>query len=167
MSRLRRLRIVPPKIIVMHTTDVSSWKHNHDFTPDTSSAEKRTRRVIALTAVWMLVEIIAGFFFHSMALVADGWHMSTHVAAFLLTALAYSFSRRHATDERFSFGTGKIGVLGGFTSAIVLSGIAVLMAAESIRRLFVPQTIHFREAIAIAAAGLAVNIICISGRSAA
>jgi cation diffusion facilitator family transporter len=144
----------------MHTTNISVWQHDHNFTGDTSSAERRTHRVIALTAVWMIVEIIAGFFFHSMALIADGWHMSTHVAAFLLAALAYSFGRRHAKDARFSFGTGKIGVLGGFTSAIVLSGIALLMGVESIRRLFAPQAIHFREAIVIAAAGLAVNLVC-------
>jgi len=92
-------------------------------------------------------------------LVADGWHMGTHVAAFVLAALAYSFGRRHAKDVQFTFGTGKVGVLGGFTSAIILSLIALLIAGESIQRFFAPQTIHFREAIFIAAAGLAVNII--------
>jgi cation diffusion facilitator family transporter len=143
----------------MHTTDVSSWKHEHDFTADTSAAEKRTHKVIALTAIMMVVEIVAGTMLHSMALFADGWHMSTHVAAFALTALAYSFGRRHAKDAQFTFGTGKIGVLGGFTSAIILSGIALLMAAESIYRLISPATIHFRDAIAIASIGLVVNIV--------
>jgi cation diffusion facilitator family transporter len=95
-----------------------------------------------------------------MALVADGWHMGTHVAAFALAVLAYSFGRRHARDERFTFGTGKVGVLGGFTSAIILSGIALVIAGESIQRLIAPQAIHFREAIFIAAAGLATNLIC-------
>jgi cation diffusion facilitator family transporter len=144
----------------MHTTDISIWKHGHDFSGDTSSAEKRTRIVTVVAAAMMIVEIIAGYHFKSMALTADGWHMGTHVAAFVLAALAYSFGRRHAQDVRFSFGTGKVGVLGGFTSAIVLSLIALLMAGQSIHRLFVPQMIHFREAIIIAAAGLVVNLIC-------
>src|ERR1700730_8971088 len=112
----------------MHTIDRSIWEHDHNFCGDTSSAEKRTRKVIILAGAMMIVEIIAGHFFHSMALIADGWHMSTHVAAFVLAAVAYSIGRRHAKDNRFTFGTGKIGVLGGFTSAIVLSVIALLMA---------------------------------------
>lgn len=144
----------------MHTHDISTWKHEHDFMPDTSSAEKRTHKVILLTVFMMVVEIVTGTMFHSMALLADGWHMSTHVAAFVLTAMAYYFGRRHAKDARFTFGTGKVGVLGGFASAIVLSGIALLMAAESIHRLFTPVAIHFREAIIIAVVGLAVNVVC-------
>jgi cation diffusion facilitator family transporter len=143
----------------MHTTDISVWQHEHNFTGDTSSAEKRTLRVVILTSVMMLVEIVAGYFFHSMALVADGWHMGTHVAAFVLAAMAYSYGRRHAKDARFTFGTGKVGVLGAFTSAIVLSGIALLIAADSIHRLLVPQAIHFREAIIIAIVGLFVNLL--------
>jgi cation diffusion facilitator family transporter len=144
----------------MHTTDVSAWKHEHNFMADTSSAEKRTHKVIVLTVIMMMAEIVAGTMFHSMALLADGWHMSTHVVAFVLTALAYYFGRRHAKNAQFTFGTGKIGVLGGFTSAIVLSGIALLMAAESIHRLFAPVAIHFREAIIIATVGLVVNVVC-------
>ncbi len=143
----------------MHTSDLSPWKHDHNFSGDTSSAEKRTRRVVVLTAGMMLVEIVAGYFFHSMALVADGWHMGTHVAAFALAVLAYSYGRRHANDERFTFGTGKVGVLGAFTSAIVLSIIALVIAGESIQRLVTPQVIHFREAIFIAAVGLVVNLV--------
>jgi len=143
----------------MHTTDISIWQHEHNFSGDTSSAEKRTRRVVVLTAGMMLIEIVAGYFFHSMALVADGWHMGTHVAAFVLAAVAYSYGRRHAKDPRFTFGTGKVGVLGGFTSAIVLSIIALIIAADSIHRLLVPQRIHFREAIIIAVVGLFVNIL--------
>ena len=88
------------------------------------------RIVIAITGVMMVVEITAGLLSHSMALLADGWHMSTHVTAFLITAIAYYFTRRHASDERFSFGTGKIGVLGGFASAVVLSVVALLMAGR-------------------------------------
>jgi cation diffusion facilitator family transporter len=116
--------------------------------------------VIGITAAMMIVEIVAGVMSHSMALLADGWHMSTHVIAFLITALAYYFARRHAANERFSFGTGKIGVLGGFTSAVILSIVAFLMAGESGRRLFVPLTIHFNEAIGIACIGLLVNLSC-------
>ena len=108
----------------------------------------------------MVVEIITGLVFHSMALLADGWHMSTHVTAFLIAALAYHFSRRHSADPRFSFGTGKMGVLGGFASAVVLSVVAFLMAGESVRRLFVPLSIHFDQAIGIACAGLVVNLVC-------
>jgi len=143
----------------MHTTDISAWKHEHNFTDDTSSAERRTRRVVVLTAAMMLIEIVAGYFFRSMALLADGWHMGTHVAAFALAAVAYAYGRRHAKDARFTFGTGKVGVLGAFTSAVVLSIIALLIAADSIHRLLVPQTIHFREAIIIAIVGLFVNLL--------
>ena len=143
----------------MHTTDISTWQHEHNFSGDTSSAEKRTRRVVVLTAGMMLVEIVAGYFFHSMALVADGWHMGTHVAAFVLAAVAYAYGRRHAKDARFTFGTGKVGVLGAFTSAIVLSLIALYIAADSIQRLLAPQVIHFREAIIIAIVGLFVNLL--------
>jgi cation diffusion facilitator family transporter len=116
--------------------------------------------VIAITVVMMLLEITAGIISNSMALLADGWHMSTHAIAFVMAALAYHFTRRHASDVRFSFGTGKIGVLGGFSSAIVLAIIALAMAGESVHRLFSPLTIHFNEAIGIAALGLCVNVIC-------
>ena len=114
---------------------------------------------MCLAAFMMIAEIVAGTIFHSMALVADGWHMGTHVTAFLLAALAYYFGRRHAKDARFTFGTGKVGVLGGYTSAIALSGVAFLMAMESVHRLFKPEIIHFREAIGIAALGLVVNVV--------
>jgi cation diffusion facilitator family transporter len=144
----------------MHRTDHSQFQKTHDFVPDFSKAERRTRMVIGLTAAMMVVEIAAGLMSHSMALLADGWHMSTHVIAFLITALAYYFARRHAANERFSFGTGKIGVLGGFASAVVLSIVALLMAGESTRRLFLPLTIHFNEAIGIACVGLLVNLSC-------
>ena len=144
----------------MHRTDHSHFRKTHDFVPDFSKAEQRTRIVIGITAVMMVVEIVAGLASHSMALLADGWHMSTHVIAFVITALAYYFARRHAANERFSFGTGKIGVLGGFTSAVVLAIVAFLMAGESVHRLFVPLTIHFNEAIGIACIGLMVNLSC-------
>jgi cation diffusion facilitator family transporter len=144
----------------MHRTDLSRWRHSHDYGLDSSAAERRTRIVIAITATMMVVEIAAGVAFNSMALLADGWHMSTHVAAFFITALAYHFSRRHAADMRYSFGTGKMGVLGGFASAVVLSVIALLMAGESVHRFLVPLPIHFPQAIGVAVVGLAVNLVC-------
>src|SRR2546421_586763 len=144
----------------MHRSDHSRFRKTHDFIPDFSHAERRTRIVIGVTAVMMIVEIVVGLTSHSMALLADGWHMSTHVLAFLITAVAYYFARTQAGNARFSFGTGKIGVLGGFTSAVVLSLVAVLMAVESVRRLFAPLEIHFNEAIGIACIGLLVNLGC-------
>src|SRR5882757_6016304 len=144
----------------MHRTDHSRFRKRHDFVPDFSHAERRTRIVIGITAAMMVVEIVAGLTSHSMALLADGWHMSTHVLAFLITAAAYYFARTQAGNARFSFGTGKIGVLGGFTSAIVLAIVAFLMAGESVHRLFAPLEIHFNEAIGIACLGLLVNLGC-------
>src|SRR2546421_8007979 len=144
----------------MHQADHSQFGKAHDFVPDFSHAERRTRIVIGITAAMMVVEIAVGLMSHSMALLADGWHMSTHVIAFLITAVAYYLARRNAANARFSFGTGKIGVLGGFTSAVVLSIVAFLMAGESVHRLFVPLEIHFNEAIGIACIGLLVNLGC-------
>src|SRR3989454_9359023 len=144
----------------MHRANHSQFRHSHDFVSDFTKSERRTRIVIAITGVMMVVEIGAGLLSHSMALLADGWHMSTHVTAFLITAIAYYFTRRHSSNEQFSFGTGKMGVLGGFASAVVLSVVAFLMAGESVRRLFVPLSIHFNEAIGIACVGLLVNLGC-------
>ena len=144
----------------MHRIDHSRFRKAHDFVPDFSHAERRTRIVIGITAAMMIVEIIAGWMSRSMALLADGWHMSTHVLAFLITAVAYYFARTQSGNACFSFGTGKVGVLGGFTSAVVLSIVALLMAGESVHRLFVPLEIHFNEAIGIACVGLFVNLGC-------
>src|SRR5512142_3284466 len=144
----------------MHKADLSPWKHPHDFTINSAAAESRTRIVILITATMMVVEIAAGIGFRSMALLADGWHMSTHVAAFLITALAYRFSRRHAADWRYSFGTGKMGVLGGFASAVLLAVIALFMAGESVHRFFAPLPIRFDQAIGVAVIGLVVNLVC-------
>src|SRR5215211_5972555 len=110
----------------MLRTDHSRFRKRHDFVPDFSHAERRTRIVIGITAAMMVIEIVAGLMSHSMALLADGWHMSTHVLAFLITAVAYYVARTQAGNARFSFGTGKIGVLGGFTSAVVLAGEELL-----------------------------------------
>lgn len=144
----------------MHQTEQARFQHSHDFMHDFSRAERRTRVVIGITVATMMLEITAGIMSHSMALLADGWHMSTHAIAFVMAAVAYHFTRRHSNDARFSFGTGKIGVLGGYSSAIVLSIIALAMAGESVHRLFSPLAIHFNEAIAIAALGLCVNLVC-------
>src|ERR1700736_3019529 len=144
----------------MHRTDHSRFRKSHDFVPDFSKGEPRTRIVIASTGVMIMDEITAELVSHSMALLADGWDMSTHVIAFLITAIAYHFTRRLAANEQFSFGTGKIGVLGGFASAVVLSIVALLMAGESVHRIFVPLSIHFNEAIGIACIALGVNLVC-------
>lgn len=133
--------------------------HDHVFLGEGHEhAERRTWSVIWLCGAMMVLEIVGGLLFGSIALVADGLHMSTHAGALLLAALAYSYARRHARDERFTFGTGKLGDLAGFTSAIVLAMIALLIAWEAANRLIAPVTIQFREAIPIAALGLAVNI---------
>jgi cation diffusion facilitator family transporter len=130
----------------------------HELAPDRGTAERNTRRVIALTAVMMAVEIVAGWRYHSMALLADGWHMGTHVAAFLIAATAYAMARHHKGDQSFTFGTGKIDVLGGYTSAVILGIVALFMAAESVMRLFEPLSIHYNEAIGIGLVGLCVNV---------
>jgi cation diffusion facilitator family transporter len=144
----------------MERSDHSLFRHTHNFVPDFSGAERRTRIVIGITAVMMVLEITVGLISHSMALLADGWHMSTHVIAFLITAMAYYLSRKHSSNAQFTFGTGKIGVLGGFSSAVVLAMIALLMVGESAHRLFGPLTIHFNEAIGVASLGLLVNLSC-------
>jgi len=114
----------------MHQAKHSQFRHSHDFTRDFSRGERRTPENHRHYRRDDGGGITAGLLSHSMALLADGWHMSTHVTAFLITAIAYYFTRRHASDERFSFGTGKIGVLGGFASAVVLSVVALLMAGR-------------------------------------
>jgi cation diffusion facilitator family transporter len=143
----------------MHRYTLHRWKHNHRFDPDTDHGERSTHRVIALTLVMMVVEIGAGLAFGSMALLADGWHMGTHAVALGITSLAYYFARRHADNPRFTFGTGKVAELGGFTSAVVLAVVAIVMAAESLQRLISPHAIRFNEAIAVAVMGLIVNVV--------
>ncbi|HEX4040977.1 MAG TPA: CDF family Co(II)/Ni(II) efflux transporter DmeF, partial [Xanthobacteraceae bacterium] len=139
--------------------ETSPGAHTHIFLgAGHEKNERRTWMVIALCSVMMVAEIVGGLLFGSIALVADGLHMSTHASALLLAALAYRYARRHVHDERFSFGTGKLGDLAGFTSAIVLAMIAILIGYEAVMRLFAPVAIHFREAIPIAVLGLIVNI---------
>jgi cation diffusion facilitator family transporter len=133
--------------------------HSHVFLGEEhEKSERKTWAVIWLCGAMMLAEIIGGFLFGSIALVADGLHMSTHAGALLLAALAYTYARKHANDPRFTFGTGKLGDLAGFTSAIILAMIALLIGYESVSRIFTPVAIHFAEAIPIACVGLAVNI---------
>jgi len=144
----------------MHAESLDAWAHNHVFLgADHARNEHRTRIVIAICFAMMVAEISGGILFRSMALVADGLHMSTHAAALIIAATAYAFARRRANDSRFTFGTGKFGDLAGFTSAIVLAMIALLIAWESLERFFNPVPIAFREAIPIAALGLGVNLI--------
>jgi len=143
----------------MHTHTLHNWQHHHDFAVIHEQGEKRTLQVLFLTAVTMVVEIAAGVGYGSMALLADGWHMGTHVAAFMITIFAYRYARTHAHSSAFAFGTGKVGVLGGFASAVALAVVALVMVIESIQRLVVPQSIHFNEAIGVAVLGLFVNII--------
>src|ERR1700688_3043298 len=120
--------------------------------------ERKTWAVIVLCSIMMIVEIVGGSLVGSLALVADGLHMSTHAGAMLIAALAYTYARKHATDSRFVFGTGKLGDLAGFTSAIVLAMIALLIGYEAVSRFLSPVPIHFGEAIPIAVVGLLVNI---------
>lgn len=143
----------------MHTHTLEGWQHSHVFLGRRHDEnERRTWFVVALTAVMMVAEIVGGTIFGSMALVADGWHMSTHAGALAISALAYRFARRHAQDERFGFGTGKLGELAGYSSAIILAMIALLIGYESAVRLLNPVSIGFDQAIAIAVLGLAVNL---------
>jgi len=142
------------------TTPVSALRqHSHVFLAvDHEGNERRTWAVIGLCGFMMFAEIVGGLLFGSIALVADGLHMSTHAGALLLAALAYRYARKHADDARYTFGTGKLGDLAGFTSAIVLAMIALLIGYESIARLLEPVPIHFAEAIPIAVLGLTVNL---------
>ncbi|MGR4016470.1 CDF family Co(II)/Ni(II) efflux transporter DmeF [Vibrio harveyi] len=133
-------------------------QHSHDFVSHNQKGEKRTLYVLILTVTTMVVEIAAGTMFGSMALLADGWHMGTHAAAFCITLFAYRYAKQNAHNDSFSFGTGKVSVLGGFTSAIALGIVALMMMVESIHRLFNPESIQFNEAIMVAVIGLVVNL---------
>jgi cation diffusion facilitator family transporter len=144
----------------MHTDKLSDWSHDHVFDAGSQAAERGTRLVMWITAAMMVVEIVAGWWYNSMALLADGWHMSSHAVAIGLSAFAYAAARRYARDPRFAFGTWKIEVLGGFASAIFLLGVAALMVFGSIERIVAPQPIHYQEAIVVAVLGLVVNVVC-------
>jgi cation diffusion facilitator family transporter len=143
----------------MHSHSMDDFRHEHLFLgADHARNERKTWTVIALCGAMMVAEIVGGALFGSMALMADGLHMSTHAGALLIAAFAYTYARRHAHDPRFTFGTGKLGDLAAFTSAIVLAMIALLIAGESVARLLHPVSIAFDEAIAVAVLGLGVNL---------
>ena len=143
----------------MHLDDLGPWQHRHGYGADVhGDGERRTRWVVGLTLAMMAGEIAAGTVFGSMALLADGWHMGTHAAALGVAVFAYRYARRHAGDPRYTFGTGKVGALGGFASAVGLAVVALLVLAESAQRLATPVAIRFDEAIAVAVLGLAVNL---------
>lgn len=144
----------------MQPEHIARLTHDHVFDAGNAEAERSTRIVMWITLVTMVAEITAGWWFNSMALLADGWHMSSHAVAIGLAAMAYAFSRRHARDPRFAFGAWKVEVLGGFTSAIFLVGVAGLMIKESLERIASPQPIHYQEAIIVGVLGLLVNIVC-------
>ena len=144
----------------MHVHQLHRWRHDHDFgTSERRSAERRTWWVIGLTLTMMVAEIAGGLVFGSMALLADGWHMGTHAAALGIAVFAYVYARRHAADQRFTFGTGKVGTLGGFASAVGLAVVALMVFGESVARFINPVAIRFDEAIAVAAIGLTVNLV--------
>jgi cation diffusion facilitator family transporter len=143
----------------MHIERIAHWTHDHTFLGARHTEnERRTWLVVALTAAMMIVEIVGGTIYGSMALVADGWHMSTHAGALAIAAFAYRYARGHARDARFSFGTGKVGELAGYSSALILGVIALLIGYQSVTRLLSPVAIRFEEATLIAIIGLGVNL---------
>lgn len=144
--------------IPVHTQD--AWQHTHVFDEGSPLAERNTLLAVVLTAVMMVVEIVGGWSYNSMALLADGWHMSSHALALGMSVIAYAAARRLARHSRFAFGTWKIEILGGYTSAVLLSLVAILMAYQSAERLISPTVIHYDEAIGIGAVGLLVNLVC-------
>lgn len=146
--------------VVMHKHSLEKGQHNHDFALSHEKGEKRTKQILIITVIVMAMEIMAGMAYGSMALLADGWHMGTHAAAFAITIFAFHYSRKHADNIDFSFGTGKVSVLGGFASAVALALVALFMGIESIGRFFDPHAIRFNEAIAVAVLGLVVNLFC-------
>ena len=142
----------------MHEDNIHLWQHSHAFGQHLKRpGETRTLIVIAITTTMMVVEITAGIAFGSMALLADGLHMASHTAALSINAFAYIYARRHAHNEHFSFGTGKVNTLGGYTGAVLLAGFALVMAWESVDRLISPVQIAFNQAIFVAVLGLIVN----------
>ena len=144
----------------MNTDDLSEWIHDHVFDESSETAERSTRLVMWITAAMMVLEISAGWLYNSMALLADGWHMSSHALAIGLSAMAYVTARTYAKDPRFAFGTWKIQVLAGFASALFLVGVAVSMVIGSLERLISPQAIEYPEAMVVGVLGLLVNIVC-------
>ncbi|MFX1682280.1 CDF family Co(II)/Ni(II) efflux transporter DmeF [Mitsuaria sp. CC2] len=144
----------------MSAPSATRWHHSHVFDEGNPLAARNTRWAVLLTVLMMVAEIVGGYVFNSMALLADGWHMSSHAVALGVSLLAYGAARRWAKDGRFAFGTWKIEILGGYSSALLLVGVAGLMLWQSVERLIAPTPIHYDEAIAVAAIGLVVNLAC-------
>lgn len=144
----------------MHRHHIERYQHTHVFLGSSHAAERRTYVVILLTLLTMIGEIVAGAWFHSLALLADGWHMSTHAAALGLTALGYRLARRFAHDPRFTFGTWKIEVLAGYTSAVLLALVGLGIVYSAVERLIRPEEIQYRDALIVAAVGFVINVVC-------
>jgi len=151
------LPVSPPSV---PARAVHAHEHSHVFDEGNPLAERNTRWAVLLTVLMMVAEVTGGYLFNSMALLADGWHMSSHAVALGVSVLAYGAARRWAGDGRFAFGTWKIEVLGGFSSALLLVGVAGLMLVQSVERLVAPTPIHYEQAIGVAAVGLLVNLVC-------
>lgn len=145
----------------MHQKNIESWQHDHVFGQNQKkSGEPRTLAVVSITAIMMVVEVVVGILSGSMALLADGLHMASHASALSINLFAYHYARRHADNRRFTFGTGKVNALGGFTGAVLLAGFAAVMAWNSLERLFAPVEIVYNQAIFVAIVGLLVNAAC-------
>jgi len=144
----------------MHDEQIELWEHHHLFNVDKKSVEKSTFIVVVITFVTMIAEILFGCLSHSMALLADGWHMGTHAFALGISLLAYVMARKYAKDRSFTFGTWKIEILGAYTSAIVLGLVGLIMIFSSIKRMMHPLTIYYNQALLVAFIGLLVNVVC-------
>jgi len=143
----------------MNLIEIQPWQHHHHFNQEKKTAERKTFFVVLLTLSTMVVEIIAGWIYNSMALFADGWHMSTHAAALSITLIAYILARKHASDKSFTFGTWKIEILGAYTSAILLGIVGFFVLGISIERIFKPMEIVYDYALIVAVVGLMVNAV--------
>lgn len=144
----------------MHNEQIESWQHHHLFNIDKKSVEKSTFIVVMITFITMIAEILFGWLSHSMALLADGWHMGTHAFALGISLIAYIMARKYAKDRSFTFGTWKIEILGAYTSAIVLGLVGLIMIYSSIERIIHPLNIYYNQALLVAFIGLSVNIVC-------
>lgn len=144
----------------MHNEQIELWQHHHVFNTDKKAVEKRTLIVVIITFITMVAEIVVGWLSNSMALLADGWHMGTHAFALGISLAAYVLARKYAKDETFTFGTWKIEILGGYTSAVVLGIVALAMIFSSVERILHPLSIHYNQALFVAILGLLVNLAC-------
>ena len=144
----------------MHNEQIELWQHHHLFNVDKKAIEKRTLIVVIITFITMIAEILFGWISNSMALLADGWHMGTHTFALGISLIAYIMARKYAKDETFTFGTWKIEILGGYTSAIVLGIVGLIMIYSSVERMINPLNIYYNQALYVAILGLLVNLVC-------